>query len=262
MIAVFRRDLIEEVIRKLDDPECDNPENRAMLRKETNRLFYDRRVEGSLLHIGRNYPGDHVPVQDLAIQQPFSEGVYIDPNGIRSIVYVLPTENNPTGTLEMSYSETKRVFKRTGYARPHIESTLKDQVIYEEDPSILPSLRNSIVGDPEDLAGDILTPRNELLREAFAWRNFECSILRDIQKFGRARFESELKASGTLDEIRARWDETIEILNRTYDSDERSAEYLTLVLNQMSDMITLLRSGNGTADVIARSAMQLFGLND
>lgn len=262
LIAKFRDRLIRDVIKKCNVPEEYVKEAHANLYQETERLFYDRRKPGMLSHIGWNYPGDHVPVQDLILQQPFAEGVYIDPNGIESVIHVLPTEENKTGTIQMPYSATGKVFKRIGcYTRSHIASTLSENILDHSEPAILPSLRNSIVGNPEDLAGGggILTPRNELLREAFAWRNFECSIIHDRQKLGTAKFESELAVSDTLAEMRTRLYETIEILNRTHENDARATEYLEYILNEMSRLIARLESNRGISNMMGGSVMSLFG---
>ncbi|MCL1876865.1 hypothetical protein FWF74_02425 [Candidatus Saccharibacteria bacterium] len=223
--------------------ECSPTELMSLINYLLDTYCFAPRNNGyKLSDHGRHYPGDHVPVEELNIPLPCKEGVMLTPDGIVSNIYVLPTNDNPTGALELPFAGTGKVFRRS---EEFTHDGILMKLLQGESPEIvLSSLRNSIVGGPEGVPASILTPRNELLREAQCWNEY----MRLDKIFKRKRDSSmslvyamSQDSPAGLEKFGQRIVEAYQILQRTGNSDPRAAAYLKRTLDRiMNEPLSLL----------------------
>jgi|GEM_PF-2931557 len=139
----------------------------------------DNQAGSHLCHIGRNYPGDSTPIEELDVGPVHSEGVMLTPDGFVSRVWVLPTDDNPRGVLEIPFSEDTGVIARYDPRMKHLDNIKSKRGTPEDGifQCLMPTLRDTLIATNDHaIVEDYLTPRNEILREAAVWNSFECGI--------------------------------------------------------------------------------------
>ena len=222
---------------------------------------------GSLYHVGRNYPGDHVPIEDLDIGPLHSEGVMLTPDGLVSHIWVLPTNENPRGILEIPFSEETGVIARYDPRMKHLADSQSGRVNAQTDiyQALMPTLKSTLIATHDHAATkDYLTPRNELLREAFAWNSFENTI-RTHKEQGEVAKRFSLPDRYRL--ITDRLMQTEDILNRYMEQnpdggDDRVVGYLRHARERVDDLLGLRGSfGGGFMDIYNQLAQfsNMFG---
>lgn len=227
----FRRAVTEIVREKLGNP---SGHTMAYVDELLDEHCFAYRNDGSqLVDLGRHYPGDDTPIDDLTIMKSCPEGVMITPNGITSKVFTLPTNDNTTGMLGMPFDQTGKVFKLD---KMMMYDEMLDKLSAGEPTEIvMSSLRSSVVSGIEGVPEEILSPRNELLREAFCWYNFMFSDKLMKSQYGQdASLLHEISViPGALKQFNLRLLEARVILKRTKDSDPRAAAYLKRTLDRI-----------------------------
>lgn len=181
MIRVFIDEIIEELMVKLkihkNGPDARDKFRTTFLRQEAPYIFADKTITGDfhpyaiqstpirqwMSHVGRNFPRDDTPINALIVHWRTGEGTKITPEGLKTVLNILPTSQNPTGRLTLPILSGKGIFRRSETLT--FEEALRGG---RNTPLILPALSASIVGYGD--RSHILTPENRLLREAYCLR--------------------------------------------------------------------------------------------
>ncbi|MCL2444730.1 hypothetical protein FWD07_01240 [Candidatus Saccharibacteria bacterium] len=188
MVRTLIDELIDSLMRNLKI-HTQGPAAREKFRKEfiahyATGLFADKTTTGDffgrplsvnirnwMTHVGRNFPEDpDFPIESTIVHWRTGEGTIIIPEGLLTVINVLPTTKTPRGRLEFPILPEQSIFRKT--ATLSFEHAVRDN--RRDALLILPSLRDSLVGDGD--ASHILTIENELLREAYCLRMFANNI--------------------------------------------------------------------------------------
>ncbi|MDR0462833.1 MAG: hypothetical protein LBG64_01260 [Pseudomonadales bacterium] len=180
LVGVFIDEMLAELMSKLKidvkGPAAREEYRQKMLAYNIPTLFPDKTEAGDfhniptyvvqrkwMSHVGRNFPGDGLPIESLLVHWRTGEGTIITPHGVKTVLNILPTSQNPSGCLSFPVLSGNFIFRRS-------ETLTFEEALNKgrKTPLILPTLRDSLIGDGDTSLA--LTPENEILREAYCLR--------------------------------------------------------------------------------------------